>query len=254
VVVDKPFALDAAQGADLIARARRADRRLSVFHNRRWDADFLTLKQLIADERLGRVVHFESHIDRFRPQVRARWRESSGPGAGLWYDLGPHLLDQALVLFGEPASLTLRTAALRDGAESDDWFHAVLDYGDRQAVLQATVVTARPGPRYQVHGLKGSWVKEGVDPQEDALKAGGRPGSPGWGADPRPGVLSLPGQPDETVTGLPGAYQSFYAQMAEALRGRGGVPVAAEEALTTMRWLDAGRRSAAEGRTVRAPN
>lgn len=251
VVVDKPFTLTVAEAEDLIARADAAGRLLSVFHSRRWDADFRTIQDLFASGVLGRVTHFESHIDRFRPQVRARWRESAEPGAGLWYDLGPHLLDQALVFFGEPESLSLHTALARDGALSDDWFHAVLDYGTLRVVLQATVVAAQPGPRYLIHGLKGSFVKEGVDPQEEALKAGGIPGTPGWGLDPAPGRLVVPGETDRTVAGIPGAYQVFYQTMRDAIHGRGPVPVPAGEALRVMRWIEAGRRSASEGRSVR---
>jgi len=199
------------------------------------------------------VTHFESHIDRFRPQVRDRWRESAEPGAGLWYDLGPHLLDQTLVLFGEPQTLTLHQAQARDGALSDDWFHAVLDYGPLRVVLHATVVAALPGPRYTVHGLLGSYQKEGMDPQEDALKAGGVPGSPGWGVDPRPGTLVVPGRDPEAVAGLPGAYQEYYRRMRLAILGQGPVPVGADEALRTMRWLEAGRLSALQGRATSVP-
>lgn len=250
VVVDKPFTLTAAEAEDLILRAGRTGRLLSVFHNRRWDADFRTVRELLASGTLGRVTHFESHIDRYRPEVRARWRESAEPGAGLWYDLGPHLLDQALVLFGVPERITLHTAFSRDGALSDDWFHAVLDYGPLRVLLQASVVAARPGPRYIVHGLKGSFVKQGMDPQEDALKAGGKPGEPGWGADPHPGVLTVPGKPDETVSGLPGAYAAYYQGFRNAVWGRGPVPVPPEEALEVMRWIEAGRVSASEGRAA----
>lgn len=249
VVVDKPFTVTVAEAEDLVSQARGAGRLLSVFHSRRWDADFLTLKDLLASGRLGRVTHFESHIDRFRPQVRQRWRESAGPGAGLWYDLGPHLLDQALVLFGQPSDLTLHTALARDGAQSDDWFHAVLDYGTLRVVLQATVVASRPGPRFLVHGLEGSYVKEGMDPQEDTLKAGGVPGTPGWGAEPRPGVFTQ-GAVDTPVPGLAGNYLRYYELMRDAILGRGPVPVDPTEALNVMRWIEAGQLSAAQKRSV----
>lgn len=252
VVVDKPFALDAVEAADLKARAQSAGKLLAVFQSRRWDSDFLTVRKVMDEGALGRIVLFESHMDRFRPQVRDRWRENAAQGAGLWYDLGPHVLDQALVLFGEPKALTLHQAQLRDGSQSDDWFHAVLDYGALRVVLQGSVVAARPAPRYTVYGLNGSYVKEGIDPQEDALKAGGVPGSPGWGTDPQPGTLTVPGQPAALVPGVPGRYQDFYAQMRDALDGKGPVPVSAEEGLRVMRWLDAGRLSAAEGRAVTA--
>lgn len=244
VVVDKPFTLSVAEAEELMASASRAGRLLSVFHSRRWDADFLTLQGLLRSDRLGRVTHFESHIDRFRPQVRARWRESAEPGAGLWYDLGPHLLDQALVLFGEPQALTLHTALAREGALSDDWFHAILEYGHLRVILQATVVAAHPGPRFLIHGLAGSFLKEGVDPQEDALKAGGLPGGPLWGIDPLPGRIVAPGRPDESVEGVPGAYQIYYETMRDAIEGRCPVPVEPADALRVMRWIEAGQTSA----------
>jgi predicted dehydrogenase len=139
--------------------------------------------------KIGRPVYFESHFDRFRPEVRERWREQAVPGAGLWVDLGAHLLDQAVQLFGTPDTLQLDTAALRDGALVEDYFHAVLRYevgphAPLRVVLHATTLAAHAAPRYIVHGTRGSYVKHGVDPQEDALRAGGRPGGDDWGADP----------------------------------------------------------------------
>ena len=250
VVVDKPFALDVAQADDLIARATRAGRLLSVFHNRRWDADFLTLRALLAAGTLGRVVHLESHFDRFRPGVRARWREGDGPGAGLWYDLGPHLLDQALCLFGPPERLTLDRARQRDGAQADDWFHAVLAYGPLRVVLHAGALAAATGPRFIVHGTRGSFVKRGLDTQEDALKAGRAPtgggaaADPDWGCDPNPGRLTL-AQGEALVeqphAGERGDYRRYYAGIRDAIRHGAPNPVPAEQALAVMRWLDRGR-------------
>jgi predicted dehydrogenase len=124
VVVDKPFTVTLSQARELDAQAKSAGRLLSVFHNRRWDSDFLTVKSLINEGALGEIAYFESHFDRFRPQVRDRWREQAGPGSGIWYDLGPHLLDQAVNLFGLPVSLTVDLAQLRPGAQTTDYFHA----------------------------------------------------------------------------------------------------------------------------------
>jgi predicted dehydrogenase len=250
VVVDKPFTLSLAQAEDLVRRAVAANRLLTVFHNRRWDADFLTLRDLLAQGVLGRVVHVESRFERFRPAVRDRWREGPLPGAGLWYDLGPHLVDQALLLFGEPQRLVLDTARLRDGALADDWFHAVLQYPALRVVLQASVVAAEPGPRFVVHGLHGSFVKNGLDPQEEALKRGERPGGAGWGADPAPGRLTrqVPeGLAVESWPGLAGDYGRFYAGVRDALQGRAPMPVPPEEAVGVMRWLEAGLRGAGSG-------
>lgn len=243
VVVDKPFTLTLEQGEDLVRRADAAGRAVCVFHNRRWDADFLSLRDLLAQDLLGRVVHLESRFERMRPQVRDRWRERPQPGGGLWFDLGPHLLDQALLLFGEPDDMQLDTAVLRDGATVDDWFHAVLRYDRRRVVLQASMLSAEPGPRFVVHGTRGSFVKHGLDAQEEALKQGRLPGGADWGLDPNPGRLTLfaDGVPSvSTWPGVPGDYGCFYARLRDALLGAGALPVAPAEALRVMRWLERG--------------
>jgi len=257
VVVDKPFTLDVAEAADLIARAEAAGRLLSVFHNRRWDADFLTVRELLAAGTLGRVTHFESHFDRYRPQVQTRWREADLPGSGLWYDLGPHLLDQALQLFGAPQGIALDVMRQRDGAATDDWFHAVLRYEGLRVILHASALTAQPGARYAVHGTAGSFVKLGLDPQEDALKAGTMPGGAGWGIDPRPGTLTTPGADGVVVAarthqGPDGDYGQYYAGIRDAIRGVGANPVPAQQALQVMQWIALGQQSWREGRSVGA--
>ena len=151
---------------------RERERRvLAVFHNRRWDGDFLALTDLLASGVLGEITHVESHFDRYRPAVRDRWRERPGVGAGLWYDLGPHLVDQALQLFGVPDRVTGNLAAQRPGAEADDWAHVILEYGRRRVILHTSVVAAAAPPRFVVHGLAGSWIKYGLDRQERQLVA-----------------------------------------------------------------------------------
>ena len=260
VVVDKPFTLDAAQARELAQLAAARGCVLSVYQNRRWDADFLTLRELLARGDVGRPVYFESHFDRFRPQVRDRWREQAVPGAGLWGDLGSHLLDQALQLFGAPDTLQLDCAALRDGAQVEDHFHALLRYergphGPLRVVLHASTLAAHAAPRYLLHGTQGSYVKHGVDPQEDALRAGQKPGgSSDWGVDALPGQ-GWRAQPDgslrnEPVPNARGDYTRYYAQVRDAIRGQGKPPVTTEEAVQLMQWLDLGRQSAAEGRAL----
>ena len=172
VVVDKPFTVTLSQARELDALAKSLGRVLSVFHNRRWDSDFLTLKGLLAEGVLGEVAYFESHFDRFRPQVRDRWREQGGPGSGIWYDLAPHLLDQAITLFGLPVSMTVDLAQLRPGAQSTDYFHAILSYPQRRVILHGTMLAAAESARYILHGSRGSYVKYGLDPQEERLKNG----------------------------------------------------------------------------------
>ncbi|MCR8960327.1 oxidoreductase [Variovorax sp. S2] len=261
VVVDKPFTLDVAEARDLEALARRNNRVLAVYQNRRFDADYLTLKDVLASGELGRPVYLESHFDRFRPEVRDRWREQKVPGAGLWVDLGAHLVDQAVQLFGKPDSLQLDTAALRDGAQVEDYFHAVLRYesgphAPLRVVLHATTLAAHAAPRYIVHGTRGSYIKHGVDPQEDALRAGQRPPMAGWGADPQDGELVVPGsdggEPQRRVWPTrAGNYVDYYAAVRDAILGNGPNPVPPEQAVALMELLDIGQRSAAEGRAIR---
>ncbi|MBB3176601.1 oxidoreductase [Variovorax sp. Sphag1AA] len=259
VVVDKPFTLDAGQARELAALAERQGRVLSVYQNRRFDSDFLTLRDVLASGELGRPVYFESHFDRFRPEVRARWREQPVPGAGLWVDLGSHLVDQTVQLFGRPDALQLDSAVLRDGALVEDYFHAVLRYesgshAPLRVVLHATTLAAHAAPRYIVHGTRGSYVKRGVDPQEDALRAGGRPADAAWGADPIDGELTLCAADGRMQTRkLPtkaGNYVAYYAALRDAILGNGPNPVSPEQAVELMELLDLGRQSATEGRAL----
>ncbi|HYC97585.1 MAG TPA: oxidoreductase [Brevundimonas sp.] len=244
VVIDKPFALDLAEARSIANLAGARGLFLSVFHNRRWDADFLALKAELAGGRLGAVHAFESHFDRFRPEVRDRWRERDEPGSGVWHDLGPHLIDQALVLFGRPLGVTCDLAVLREGGRAVDWAHAVLRYADRRIILHADMTTPAPGPRFAVHGARAGWIKSGLDVQEDQLKAGPPVGGPGWGVDPSPGVRVDGGTgAREPVPGPPGDYRAFYDAVAAALSEGAPNPVPPEQALAVMELLEAGIES-----------
>lgn len=249
VVVDKPFARSHAEAKAVVDLAAARGLFLSVFQNRRWDADFLALKREIERGRLGRIVTVESRFDRHRPVVRDRWREA--PGAGVWLDLGPHLVDQIVTLFGRPRSITCRLEVQRDGGQSPDWAHAVLDYGALQVVLNASMVVAAPEVRFAVHGTTASWLKAGLDVQEDQLKSGMAPGAPGWGVDPRSATW-VDGETGarSAAPGPPGDYPAYYAAVAKALRGEGDNPVPPAQALTVMEILDAGAESARTGRTI----
>ncbi|HEY0419935.1 MAG TPA: oxidoreductase [Acetobacteraceae bacterium] len=249
VVVDKPFTLDLAEAEALLALAAERGRVLSVFQNRRWDSDFLTLRAVLESGRVGRPVYLESHFDRFRPVVAGRWRDGDGPGTGLWYDLGSHLLDQALQLFGPPRAIWADLAVMRDGARAPDHIHAVLHYDRLRVVLHATTLAAAEPPRFVLHGTDGSFVIHGLDPQEDALKAGAVPGNPGWGMGGQDGVLTTT-EGSVTVPSQPGDYRQFYLALREAMLGRGPNPVEAGEALAVMQALDLGRLSHAERREV----
>lgn len=243
VIVDKPFTVTVAEADEVIAHAERVGRVLSVFHNRRYDGDFRTVRQLVASGALGEVTQFESHFDRFRLEVRDRWRERSGPGAGLWYDLGPHLLDQALQLFGAPSGITADIAVQRDGAETDDYFHATLRYPRLRVIVHASTMMAAHDLRFSVHGTKGSFVKQGLDTQEDALKAGRTPGDADWGHDPRLGTLTTVDGEQMTsrvVDGEPGDYRRYYAAVRDAIHGAAPNPVPATEARSVMHWIAMG--------------
>ncbi|MBO4146490.1 oxidoreductase [Enterobacter ludwigii] len=253
VVVDKPFTVTLSQARELDALAKSLGRLLSVFHNRRWDSDFLTVKRLLSEGTLGEILFFESHFDRFRPQVRNRWREQAGPGSGIWYDLAPHLLDQAVNLFGLPVSMTVDLAQLRPGAQTTDYFHAVLSYPQRRIVLHGTMVAAAESARYIIHGTRGSYVKFGLDPQEDRLKNGERLPQEDWGYDMRDGVVTrVEGEElvEETLLTIPGNYPAYYAAIRDALNGTGENPVPASQAIQIMELIELGIESAKHRATL----
>jgi predicted dehydrogenase len=240
VAVDKPFTTTLAEARSLADLASARGRILSVFQNRRWDSDFLAAKAFLEDGRLGDVVHFESHIDRFRPHVPARWREQPGPGAGLWYDLGPHLVDQALQLFGPPSAISGRLARQRAGAEVDDWAHVILDYGRLQVILHAACLAASAAPRFRIHGTKGTWTKQRADVQEEQVRSGMTPGAPGWGEDPDAPVF-FDGATGQSVA-LPapaGDHRCYYIALRDAVLGKGPNPVTPDQAIAVMAVLEA---------------
>lgn len=270
VVVDKPCTVTLAETEALLDLARQRGRVLTVFQNRRFDSDFLALQQVIESGQLGRVVQLDSHFDRYRPTVPERWREQNLPGSGLWFDLGPHLVDQALVLFGQPDALLLELAHVRDGARVDDWFHAVLRYdrpqGGLRVILHASTLVAEQGPRWCAHGTQGSFAKFGLDVQEDALKAGQRPqweALPEWGQDPQPGQLlrmeNMVGvaSPVSVRMAAPqpsGNYLAYYAQLRDHLWGLVPQPgVTPAQVHAVMQLLTLGAQSAASGQFVALP-
>lgn len=248
VVVDKPFTVTIAEADALIALAAERQRVLTIFHNRRWDGDFLTVKRLLESGRLGEPTLFEAHWDRFRPVLRQGWKEDPAEGAGLLLDLGPHLIDQALQLFGPPEALSADVGAQRPGSRIDDYFSLTLHHGRMRAVLSAATLVAEPRPHFAVHGTGGSYVKFGIDPQEAELKSGADPRE--TALDDRDGILTLADGRREAVATEPGRYLSFYEAVADAILSGGPVPVDPADARDGLRLIELARRSSREGRRI----
>lgn len=251
VVVDKPFTISVEEARHLTAVAAETGVVLSVFQNRRWDSDFLTVQDALGRDLPGRIVRFESRIDRFRPDVRDRWREVPGPGAGLLYDLGPHLIDQTLLLFGIPDSVQATLALQRRGAQTDDFFQLVLWYGEMIATLEAGSLVSGGSARFAVHGDRASMVKQRPDIQEDQLRAGMLPGHGDWGLDPDDAVL-YEGATGESraVKAARGDQRGYYVALREALHGRAPNPVPPQQGAAVMAIIEAALRSEADGRRV----
>jgi predicted dehydrogenase len=244
VVVDKPFTITVDEARDLATIAKKNDVLLSVFQNRRWDSDFLTVQDAIRRDLVGRIVLFESRIDRFRPDVRERWREVPGPGAGLLYDLGPHLIDQALVLFGIPDEVQATLAKQRKGARTDDFFQIVLRYGNMVASLSAGSLVSGGSARFALHGDRASMIKQKPDVQEDQLRSGVLPKYPEWGFDPDDAILydGATGA-TQTLKAARGDQRGYYVALREALLGRAANPVLPEQGATVMAIIEAAFRS-----------
>ena len=252
VVVDKPVALNAEDARALADLARERGLVFAPFHNRRWDGDFMTVRALLESGRLGRVTHFESHFDRFRPTVAQRWREHAQRGGGLLFDLGPHLIDQALALFGVPLSVSATVKALRDHACVPDYMHLQLGYADKQVILHASALAALEPARFLVHGTRGSYVKTGLDVQEDQLKAGLRPGDSQFGCNPPGRLREVEGDLDlhESLATRDGAYVDYYRSLAASIVDGTPFPVTAQDGIDVMTVIDLALQSDREGRRL----
>ena len=255
VVVDKPMAVTAAEGVALAAAGRAAGRLVIPFQNRRWDGDFLTVRALLAAGSLGTVHRFESRFERWRPEPRAGWREMGDPseGGGLLYDIGSHLIDQALVLFGPVRQVYAELDRRRGGVMvDDDAYVALTHHSGVRSHLYATVLAAQTAPRFRLLGTNAAYTKMGLDVQEGALRAGRRPvgGSP-WGEEAPDawGALGSDGEAQRIPTHR-GDYPAFYVGVARALRGDGEPPVTPREAIDALSVIEAAQASAAEGRVV----
>lgn len=260
VVVDKPFTLKSDEAAALIRMARERRLLLTAYQNRRWDGDFKTVRQLIAGSQLGRLVSFESHFDRFRPAPRPDvWRESGGPGGGTLFDLGPHLIDQALTLFGAPEKISASIRIERENAVVDDAWDLFLEYEQPRrirVVLRSTSIACAPAARYLIHGTRGSFTKYGIDPQENQLKTGMGFDTSGFGEEPESawGELKLCGEAGATTRRVKtehGDYRGFYENVRDAILGRAELAVKPEEVWRTTRLIELARESSAQGRTLK---
>ena len=254
VVLDKPFTLNLAEARSLAEIAKDHGRLLSVFHNRRWDSEVLATKAVLDSGVLGRVTHYECHMDRFRPVVRRRWREDPGPGAGLWFDLGPHLIDQAVYLFGLPHSVSASFAILRPGGQTDDWAHVQLFYNELRVILHTTLLAAATGPRSTLHGTAGTWMKHGMDVQEDQLKAGMSPHDPAFGIDSNPGILIDGATGQRTEIPAPrGDQRQYYIGIRYAILAHRPPLVTSLDAVAVMAILEASFKSGAQGKVLPIP-
>jgi scyllo-inositol 2-dehydrogenase (NADP+) len=262
LVVDKPFATSYEEAASLVELAQKSGRLLTVYQNRRYDGDFQAIRELVAAGTLGRIVRFETNYDRFRPNRKPNaWRERQVPGAGILFDIAPHLIDHAMVLFGLPEAVTADIRIEREGGLSDDAFDVMFHYpNSMRAVLSSNILAAAPRPRFLLFGIKGSFTKQTFDPQEMNLRAGRLPQDGPWGAEPEKnwGILAL-SAPDGFATTqrpVPSArcdYRDYYANIRDVLLGQAEPVVTLPHALDVMRALELARESSAQSRTVLWP-
>ena len=254
VIVEKPMVTTSAEAQELGNIARQGSLLLSVFHNRRWDGDFLTVKRLIANQRLGDLRLFESHFDRFRPTVRQRWREQPGQGSGIWFDLGSHLVDQALNLFGLPEALTARCLPLREGSKTTDYFHVQLHYKNHEVVLHASSFSAAPNNRFRLEGTKASFTKYGLDPQEQQLKDGANPKDSHYGVEDELNYGRLYSESSsEPIETDQGCYQQYYIGISAALESGADNPVNPQDGVEVLKILELAEESSANGIRLAVP-
>jgi scyllo-inositol 2-dehydrogenase (NADP+) len=257
VVVDKPFTTTLEEAVSLVQFAKNANRLLTVYQNRRYDGDFQAVRQLVEVGTLGHIVRFETSYDRFRPQLKpGAWREAARPGSGILFDIAPHLIDHALVLFGLPKAVTADVRMERKNAATDDAFDITLHYlNGMRAVLRSSILAAAPRPRFVLFGTQASFVKQAFDPQEMNLRLGYIPTDTAWGAEPEEnwGVLTVPSGDSFEQRRIPPAscdYRDYYSNVRDAMLGRAPLAVTPEYALDAMRMLELARDSSQKRRTI----
>lgn len=256
VILEKPMTQTVAQAEELIEIAARQKKMLTVFQNRRWDGDFMTVCKVVRSNALGRLVEFESHYDRYRNFIQPdTWKERSEEGTGILTNLGSHMIDQALVLFGMPGAVTAHLRIVRTGGEVDDWYDIRLHYDELTVLLRASYLVKEPGPRYVLHGTKGTFVKYGLDPQEEALKNGADPTTPGWGTESVEWFGTMVTEnggvtKNAKLQTLPGNYSAFYNGVADCLENGFQPPVRPIEAANVIRVIEAAQESSSRRTTI----
>ena len=256
VVVDKPFTTTYQEALDLIELAKEHRHLLTVYQNLRSNGDFRTIRRLVEAQRLGRIALYEAHFDRYRLQIRpGAWREKLEPGSGVFFDLGVHLIDQAMTLFGRPTSITADIRIERDGAVVDDAFDVILHYPKMRALLRASMIAIAPDLRFLLRGEKAAFVKSGIDPQEEALERGEIPRDDSWGREARDKWGTLYCCEDEAVTAetiptLPGDYRLFYANVRDAILGESSLDVTHAEMLDVMHALELAQEASRKRSTL----
>ncbi len=256
VIIEKPFSPTTAETSELISLAETGAQHLFVFHNRRWDGDFLTVKKIIQDGLIGDVVEYEARYHRFNPSLNPKpWKEIEGPASGILYDLGTHIIDQAVCLFGTPQTVTARLYQQRQGSQVDDAFDVRLDYPSTKVTLKSTLLAKDPNPRYIVYGNKGSFIKPGVDPQEDDMQAGLLPDSPRWGIETIENWGTLKTSVNDlefngTIETLRGNYMGFYDNVYDVIRHGGNYAIDPHEAQITTTIIEAAIESHRLGKTI----
>ncbi len=254
VVVDKPFAIDNAEAQAIVDAAKASGKLCVAFQNRRWDSHVLTFKRFLDEGRLGDVAEVFLRYDRLRPVVPSRWRDQDIPGSGMLYDLGSHLVDQAVFFFGKPDWVMADVFAQRPEAVVNDYLNIILAYGKTRVIVHSCMIDGVPGAAIEAQGTKGVFIKHGLDTQEAALMAGGRPKDAGFGVDPSPVAFTPVNGLDigavETVDCDKGDYVAYYEAVAAAIRGEAPTPVPLAQSLLVMRILDLALQSAREGRRL----
>lgn len=255
VIVEKPFTLTVEEGEKLIYLAGKKNRMLSIFQNRRWDGDFLTVKRIVEERLLGRLVEYESHFDRYRNYIKENWKEDPACKSGTLYNLGSHTIDQVLVLFGMPEYVNADIRILREGGKVDDSFDIRLGYRDIKVTVRGGYLVREQGPRYILHGTEGSFLKSGIDPQEEKLTQGYFPDEPDWGIETMEnwGILNT------TFNGLhfrgkietlPGAYPDYYTNIYNVLVSGRKLEVKPDEALNVIKIIQAAYQSSKSKKSI----